>query len=378
MHETPVVSVIMPSLNEEATIATCINKVKSIFEENDISGEIIIADNSTDNTPTIAKDLGADVVTPNKMGYGNAYLEGLSRAKGDYIVIADADGTYDFFDIPKFLDPLMGGMADLVIGSRLKGEIKKDAMPWLHQHIGNPLLTGILNFLFKVGISDAHCGMRAFTKKALDKMNLRSGGMEFASEMVIEAAKKNLKIREVPITYYSRDNAPSKLNSFSDGWRHIRFMMLYNPTLFFLIPGIMLLFFGLVLTLTLYTRGNVVETRLHSFILGGVLAIMGAQTILMGLNTKVYGIAYGTTKAEGLIKKFLDYRSLEVELLCGAILFLLGLVMGVRILSIWIYSGYGSLSEVGNAVLAMVISSIGISMVFSALFVSMLLLGNKE
>ena len=378
MHETPVVSVIMPSLDEEGTIATCIEKAKSVFEKNGICGEVVIADSSTDKTPTIAKKLGANVIIPPKKGYGNAYLEGLSQAKGNFIIIADADGTYDLLDIPKFLEPLMNGTADFVIGSRLKGEIKKGAMPWLHQHIGNPLLTGILNFLFNVDISDAHCGMRAFTKNALEKMDLRSGGMEFASEMVIEAVKKDLKIVEVPITYYPRDGASSKLNSFTDGWRHLRFMMLYNPAIFFLIPGIVLFLLGLFLTFMLFSLGGGVETRLHSFILGGILSIMGFQTMVMGINTKVYGIVYGTAKAEGLIKRFLDYRCLEVELFIGAFLFLIGLVMGIRILIAWIYSGYGSLSEVGNAVLAMVTSSIGISLVFSALFVSMILLGSKE
>jgi len=378
MHETPVVSVIMPSLDEEGTIATCIEKANSVFEKKGICGEVVIADSSADKTPTIAKNLGANVIVPSKKGYGNAYLEGLSQAKGNFIIIADADGTYDLLDIPKFLEPLMNGTADFVIGSRLKGEIKKGAMPWLHQHIGNPLLTGILNFLFNVDISDAHCGMRAFTKNALEKMDLQSGGMEFASEMVIEAVKKDLKIVEVPITYYPRNGASSKLNSFTDGWRHLRFMMLYNPALFFLIPGIMLFLLGLFLTFMLFSGGGGVETRLHSFILGGILSIMGFQTMIMGVHTKVYGIVYGTAKAEGLIKRFLDYRCLEVELFIGVSLFLIGLVMGVRILRAWMYSGYGSLSEVGNAVLAMVTSSIGISLVFSALFVSMLLLGSKE
>ena len=222
----PSLSIVMPSMNEEETIRICIEKAQSIIKKYGIEGEVIVADNSSDRTPEIAASMGAKVIGPIK-GYGNAYLKGLAEAKGDYIAIADADNTYDLLELDKFLDPLMSGEADFVMGTRIKGNIKKGAMPWLHQYIGNPLLTGMLNFLFKTEISDAHCGMRAFTKEALNKMHLKTHGMELASEMVIEAAKSELRIKEVPISYYSR-RAPSKLRSFHDGWRHVRFMMLYQ------------------------------------------------------------------------------------------------------------------------------------------------------
>jgi glycosyltransferase involved in cell wall biosynthesis len=373
----PDVSVVMPSKNEEEAIGRCIDEVKKVFNENHIDGEIIVADSSTDKTAEIARSLGANVITPSKMGYGNAYLEGLPAAKGEYIVIADADNTYDLSEIPRFIEPLMKGEAGFVIGNRLGGEIKKGAMSWLHRYIGNPILTKILNLLFKTNISDAHCGMRAFTREAYEEINLKAGGMEFASEMIMEAARKNLKIQEVPITYYPRSGT-SKLDSFGDGWRHMRFMMLYNPTPFFVIPGVFLFAFGLILTLTLLIRGNVVETNLHSLILGSILAIIGFQTIVMGIYTKVYGIVHGVTEAKGFIKMFLDYHSLEIELFLGIALFLGGLVMGISILLTWVHSGYGALSEVGNAVLALITASIGIMLIFSALFVSMLLLDMKK
>lgn len=373
----PEVSVVMPSKNEEEAIGICIEKVKKVFNENHIDGEIIVADSSTDKTADIARSLGAKVITPSKMGYGNAYLEGLSAAEGEYIVIADADNTYDLSEIPGFIEPLKKGEADFVMGNRLGGEIKRGAMSGLHRYIGNPVLTKILNLLFKTNISDAHCGMRAFTREAYEKINLKTGGMEFASEMIMEAARKNLKIQEVPITYYPRSGS-SKLDSFSDGWRHMRFMMLYNPTPFFVIPGVLLFAFGLILTLTLLIRGNVVETNLHSLILGSILAIIGFQTIVMGIYTKVYGIVHGVTEAKGFIKIFLDYHSLEKELFLGIALFLLGLVMGIRVLLIWVHLGYGTLSEVGSAVLALITASIGIMLIFSALFVSMLLLDMKR
>ncbi|MDY6965090.1 MAG: glycosyltransferase family 2 protein [Halobacteriota archaeon] len=374
----PSVSVVIPSLNEEKTIASCIEKALSVFDDLGIDGEVIVADNSTDRTPKIATSLGAKVVTPTKMGYGSAYLKGLSSAEGEYIVIADADATYNFLEMPKFLEPLMNGDADFVMGTRLKGDIKDGAMPWLHLHIGNPLLTKILNVLFKMNVSDTHCGMRAFTREALEKMNLRSTGMEFASEMIIEAARTGLRISEVPITYYPRLGSPSKLSSFSDGWRHIRFMMLYNPVPFLFVPGFFLFIFGLLLTLTLLIQGNVVETNLHSLILGSLLAIIGFQTIIMGIYTRVYAIVHGLAREEGFIKRFLDYHSLEMELFVGAGLFLIGLITGTRVLITWIFSGYGALSEVGSAVISMVLATIGIMLIFSALFVSLLLLDKEE
>ena len=211
----PTISIVMPSMNEKNTIEVCIQKSLAVIDNYKLDGEIIVVDNSTDGTDEIARSMGVIVIDSVK-GYGNAYIAGLSRSKGDYIAIMDADDTYNILELPKFLDILISGEADFVIGSRLKGTIKKGAMPLLHRHIGNPLLTWVLNILFKTRISDAHCGMRAFTRDALNKMNIKTHGMEMASEMVIEAADKGLRIKEVPITYDVRDT-PSKLRSFQDG-----------------------------------------------------------------------------------------------------------------------------------------------------------------
>jgi glycosyltransferase involved in cell wall biosynthesis len=369
----PEVSVVMPSLNEEGTIERCIEKVKKVFNENHSGGEIIVADNSTDKTAEIAKSLGATVITPEKKGYGNAYLAGLSYAKGDFIVITDSDGTYDLSEIPKFLEPLIKGDADFVIGNRLGDDILKNAMPRLHRYIGNPLLTEILNRLFEIEISDAHCGMRAFTKEAYGKMNLRTGGMEFASEMIVEAARKNLRIKEVPIAYYPRIS-PSKLHSFSDGWRHLRFMMLYKPIPFLFVPGVLVFLLGVLLSLTILLRGNVETSHMHSLIFGSILTIIGFQTIATGIYMKAYAAVHGLCEKEGFIKKLLDYHSLEKELILGAALLLLGLALGLKVLLTWINVGFGSLSEIENAVIAMVLAAIGIQMMFTAIFLSVLLL----
>ena len=367
------VSLVFPSMDEEDTIGICIDKAVTVFNKLGTNWEIIVADSSSDRTPEIAASKGAKVITPKKLGYGNAYLAGLSHAKGDVIVIADSDGTYDLSEMPKFLEPLIKGDADFVIGNRLGGEILKNAMPWHHRYIGNPLLTKILNRLFKIGISDAHCGMRAFTREAYEKMNLRTGGMEFASEMIVEAARKNLRIKEVPITYYPRIT-PSKLHSFSDGWRHLRFMMLYKPVPFLFVPGVLVFLLGLLLSLTMLLRGNVETSHLHSLIFGSILTIIGFQTIATGIYMKAYAAVHGLCEREGFIKKLLDYHSLEKEMIIGAALLLLGLAMGIKVLLTWISVGFGSLSEIENAVIAMVFAAIGIQTIFTAIFLSVLLL----
>jgi glycosyltransferase involved in cell wall biosynthesis len=365
-------SIVMPSMNEEETIRICIQKAQSIFKKYGLEGEIIIADNSSDRTAEIASSMGAKVIGPIK-GYGNAYLKGLAEAKGDYIAIADADNTYDLLELDRFFDPLMAGEADFIMGSRLKGNIKKGAMPWLHQYIGNPFLTAMLNFLFKTKISDAHCGMRAFTKEALEKMNLKTHGMELASEMVIEAAKCGLRIKEIPITYYSR-KAPSKLRSFQDGWRHIRFMMLYRPLPFLLLPGALVFVLGALIICSLLLSGDEAQSRLHSFILGCMLLIIGGQTLSTGGYMKMYSLVRGEPKSKDITSKWLNYHSLEKELLAGSLMLAVGLLLGLKVIYTWISSGYGSLSEVKGAAISMVFSFIGLQMIFSAIVLSVMLL----
>ncbi len=373
----PKVSVVMPSLDEEATVGVCIEKIKKVFDEKQIDGEIFLADNSTDKTPEIARALGANVITPNKRGYGNAYLAGLSHAKGDFIVIADADGTYDLSEMWQFLEPLINGEADFVMGNRLGGKIEKGAMPKLHQYIGNPLLTAILNRLFKIKISDTHCGMRSFTKAAYEKMDLKTGGMEFASEMIVEAARKNMRIKEVTINYYPR-SAPSKLHTFSDGWRHLRFMMLYKPVPFLFVPGTLVFLLGVLLSLTILLHGDSGTSRMHSVIFSSILVIIGIQTIATGIYIKAYAAVQGLCEKEGIIKKLLDYHSLEKELILGIALLFVGLAIGVNVVLTWMSVGFGSLSEVNNAVMAMVLAAIGIQLIFTAIFLSVLLLEKGE
>ena len=373
----PLVSLVIPAMDEEETIGECIRRARAVFEEMGIEGEVIVADSSGDETPEIARSLGAEVVRPEKLGYGNAYLAGFSRARGRYIVIMDGDLTYDPLEIPEFIRVLESGRADLVIGTRLKGEIKEGAMPALHRYLGNPLLTGILNLLFGAGISDAHSGMRAITREALDRLHLRAGGMEFASEMLIEASRKGLSIEEIPITYHRR-RGTSKLRSFTDGWRHLRFMILYRPGPFLLGPGAVALLLGLALTLFVLMQEPSRDLRAHSLILGSMLLIMGYQTLLSGFYIAAFGKAYGVEDPGQLARILTSYHSLEKELLAGLAFLGGGVVLGLDVVLRWMEAGYGSIQEMQESVMAMILVVIGVQTIFSAVFISLLLLNSGE
>ncbi|AIU69532.1 dolichol-P-glucose synthetase [Thermococcus eurythermalis] len=364
------VSVILPTMNEEKAVAKIISQIKETLEQMGISYEIIVVDKSSDRTPEIARNLGAKVVRQKRKGYGDAYLEGFAVAKGKYIVMMDADGSYDPRDIPKFLEMLKNEDVDFVMGTRLKGEIKPGAMPWLHRYVGNPLLTKILNLFFKAGISDAHCGFRAIKREALEKLPLKCRGMEFASEMVIEAAKAGLRIAEVPITYYPRIG-DSKLHSFRDGWRHLRLMLLYSPSYLFLLPGLFLVIIGFGLIAYAY---NTDPLRMHTMILGSLLTIVGFQVINFGISGKVYAVKEGLDRPDRITKFFMRYSILEEGLILGGTLFVAGLTLGVRIFLKWREAGYGELFEVRSAIIVLTLIALSIQLIFFSFFISSLML----
>jgi hypothetical protein len=367
------ISIVIPALNEEGIVGKTVRTVPvDKLNKHGLETEIIVVDNaSTDNTAKEAEEAGARVVLGSKRGYGNAYLAGFKEATGDIIVMGDADGTYPFPMTYEFIQPILKGEADFVMGSRLKGDIKEGAMPALHRYVGNPFLTWVLNKLFGAGISDAHCGMRAIKKETLKILDLKSGGMEFASEMVIEAARKNIKIAEIPITYYPREGE-SKLSSFADGWRHLRFMMLYRPTPFLLGPGLIALLVGLILTFTVAIQGS----RLHTLILGSLLLIIGYQMLLAWIHFGAFGTVYGFSKSSGIIQKIMSYHSLGRELSVGLILLAAGVVGGLYVLYSWSAVGFGSLYQIQYAMIALILSILGIQTIFSGMFLSLLLLAN--
>jgi glycosyltransferase involved in cell wall biosynthesis len=370
----PLVSLIVPTKDEAETISELIHRARLEFQKMGIEGEIIVVDSSTDGTSNIAISNGALVIVPQKAGYGNAYMAGFEKARGKYIILIDGDLTYDPYEIKKILDPLLNENYDMVMGSRLKGKVLPGSMTPLHRYIGNPFLTWLLNKLFSTNISDAHCGFRAITQQALEILDLRTGGMEFASEMVIEAARKELRIAEVPITYYPR-KGKSKLNSFSDGWRHLRFMILYRPVPFLLVPGLVALMLGLTLTLEVQLQG---WSRMHSMILGSLLLLIGYQLLLSGLYFGAFGEAYGLSKGSTFAQKLMSYHSLEKELVAGSILLIAGIALGVKVLLDWKTAGFGTLYEIQAATMSMIFTILGLQTIFSGLFISLLLLNREE
>jgi glycosyltransferase involved in cell wall biosynthesis len=372
---TPVdVSVVMPCLNEERTIGACITKAKEAFQRLGLRGEVIVCDNgSTDRSVEIATALGARVVHEQRRGYGSAYLRAIAEARAEYIVMGDSDDTYDFRDLAPFITPLREG-SDLVMGSRFAGKIMPGAMTFSHRYIGNPVLSGILKAFYGVNITDAHCGMRSFTKSAYQKMELQSTGMEFASEMVVNAGRAKLKIAEVPVTYYPR-LGESKLETWRDGWRHLRFMLLYSPTHLFLLPGLFLLIPGLLLLLAELPGPFYVGGRgfyLHFMILGSMLTILGYQVLSLGMYAKSYALSIGVLRQDSLLYNLGRHYTLERGLWAGAIMFLVGFGVDSWILANWISSNFGALSATRPALLASTLIVLGVQTIFSSFFLSLL------
>ncbi len=366
------VSVVIPCLNEAETIALCIRKARGAMERDGLTGEVIVADNgSTDDSDAIAAQEGARVVRETRRGYGNAYLAGFAAAQGRYIVMADGDDTYDFDQVGRFVEPLENG-ADLVMGSRLKGHIHKGAMPALHRYVGNPLLTGILNLFYRSGVSDAHCGMRAFRREALERLDLRMPGMEFASEMVIRASKAGLTIEEIPIEYHPRQGE-SKLNSFRDGWRHLRFLLVHSPTHLFLVPGIVFVVIGLLGMLTVLTDINFFGRQwdLHAMIGSSMLTIAGAQVLGLGLCARSYGVHH-LGERDALLEGYERRVRLEHGLLGGALLLLAGAAIGAVVLITWIDRGLGALGEERLAVLSLTLIVVGMQVIFTSFLLSII------
>jgi len=369
-------SIVMPCLNEEQTIGQCVEKAKRGIASVGMNGEVVVVDNgSTDRSIEIARSIGARVIIEPNKGYGSAYKRGFSEAKGDYLIMGDSDDTYDFSEIKAFIDGLKRG-SDMVVGTRLKGKILPGAMPPLHRYLGTPVIAWLLNLFFRTGVSDPNCGMRGLTKEAFRKMDLQSGGMEFASEMIINAAREGLKISEVPITYYPR-KGDSKLRTFRDGWRHLRFMLFYSPTYLFLLPGSFIMVLGLILMLLVFPgplRFGRLTLDIHYMVLGSACSILGSQILTMGLFAKCYAFTEGYELRDKFINIFLRFFTLERGIYLGGISLLLGSLMSVYVLIKWINSGFGALSEVRTALLALTLVILGVQAIFSSFFISILLL----
>ncbi|MCX7712816.1 MAG: glycosyltransferase family 2 protein [Chthoniobacterales bacterium] len=348
--ETPLVTILMPCLNEAETLPFCIEEAKFGLRDAGVTGEILIADNgSTDGSAEIAASLGARVVTVAERGYGSALRGGMEAARGRYIIMGDADASYDFSCIRPFIEKLEAG-ADLVMGCRLPaggGRILPGAMPWKHRWIGNPILTFIGRLLFRCPSHDFHCGLRALTKSAFERMDLRTTGMEFASEMVIKASLRGMRIEEVPITLRKdRRSRPPHLRSWRDGWRHLRFMLLFSPRWLFFYPGIFLtlasgfLFLGLL-------RGEIqlagVSLDINTLDVASLGLLFGYQMILLGTFVRIFAYTRGFLPEHHILRKAFRFFTLEKGLLAGFAALVAGfLLIGFVILG-WAREGFGDL-----------------------------------
>ena len=364
------VSIVIPCLNESENIEECVSRAFGVLEANALEGEVIVVDNgSEDGSAALARAAGATVVVEPRRGYGRAYLTGFATARCDYIVMIDADLTYDFAETPRFVAELDGG-AELVMGNRLSS-IDPGAMS-LTSRIGNPLLTGFLRLLHSTPAGDAHCGLRAVRRGVLPELDLRSTGMEFASEMVIRASKVGLDVREVPIALHVR-GGESKLSPFRDGWRHLRLILIYSPTALFIVPGLVIVGLSVLLGLAVFTHVSLFGRGyyVHTLIGASALAIVGTQVVGLGLCGRAYAV-YVMGERDPWLQRMQGRFRLEHGLLLGLAVAVVGFTLGGFVVGIWIDHGFGTLGEERLAILAMTFAVIGIQVFFTSFLLSLL------
>jgi hypothetical protein len=369
----PEISVVIPCLNEEASIGGVVGWAWEGIEHSGRSGEVIVVDNgSTDRSVELATEAGARVIHESRRGYGSAYLRGLAEARGDYIFMGDADGTYDFRNLNPFLEQLDDGK-EFVLGSRYLGHIHEGAMPWLHRRIGNPILTWILNLFFGLKVSDAYCGLRAIRRTTEQRLDLQATGMEFALEMNLKAAKRKVAIGEVPIDYYARAG-DSKLHTWRDGWRSLRFMLVHSATFLFLIPGAIILALGF-LVLVPMSSGPItifgVTLHIHTMIVASTAVLVGAQIVQLGVFARTYAVMY-LGDEDRVLESLSKHVRLEHGLIGGSVLALAGVGIILGIFVDWAANGFGVLSREYLAILGLTLTGLGVQVVFASFFLSVL------
>jgi len=338
-------SIVLPCLNEAETIGICLKKAAKFLQENKINGELVVGDNdSSDGSQEIALSFGARVVDVKLRGYGAALDGAIRTARGKYIIMGDADNSYDFSNIMPFVEKLRDGY-DLVMGNRFQGGISPGAMPPLHKYFGNPLLTAIGRLFFRSNCKDFHCGLRGFNRQSILALNLQTTGMEFASEMVVKATLAKLKTTEVPITLQPDGRSrPPHLRSWRDGWRHLRFLLMYSPRWLFLLPGVLLIVLGIALFFLLLLRPLSIGTVTldnHTFLFASGFLIIGYQALIFAMLTKIFAITAGLLPEDPTLKKAFKYFTLEVGLLFGAALILIGLCLSIFSIYHWRLAGFG-------------------------------------
>ncbi|NQU32630.1 MAG: glycosyltransferase family 2 protein [Bacteroidetes bacterium] len=368
------ITILMPCLNESETLAICINKAQRFLKENKISGEVLIADNgSTDNSIAIALKEGAKVVTVEEKGYGSALITGINSAAGKYIIMGDADDSYDFYHLEGFVDKLRNGN-DLVMGNRFKGGIKKGAMPFLHRYVGNPVLSFIGRVFFNSIIKDFHCGLRGFHKERIKKLGLITPGMEFASEMVVKATILNYRMAEVPIILHAdgRSRSPH-LNTWRDGWRHLVFLLMYSPKWLFFFPSIFILLISLAGLSALLTGTQHIfnlNLDIHTLTLAGSMVVLSYQLFLFAIFIRIYSVNQGYYPAKKKHMLFFKIFTLERGIVIGFMLLLFGIVIFTYLIGKWYDMGFGEIKNVSSTFKLLIPSitliSIGIQTIFAS------------
>ncbi|HUL35284.1 MAG TPA: glycosyltransferase [Candidatus Eisenbacteria bacterium] len=379
-HETGAsldVSVVIPCLNEANSLAFCIEKAIAALRKAGLRGEVIVADNgSTDGSIEIAKFSGASVLRVSERGYGAALKAGIAASHGEYVVMGDADDSYDFGEVPNFVQELRRGN-DLVMGNRFKGGIQPGAMPLLHRYLGNPGFSWLVNVFFGAGVGDSYCGLRGFRRALYDKLELRSSGMEFALEFVIKASQIGARISEIPIILWpDKRGRPPHLRSFRDGWRSLRFMLMYAPNWLYFLPGSLLMVLGLGLVSWLLPGPRQltphVTLDIHTMVFGVIFTLLGVQILSIGAFAKVFSYAARFDRGTISLRRFLKRITLETGLVFGAVVFLAGFLGCAWITWRWIASGFGPLYQVREILFWSMWLFLGVQIIFSSFFLSML------
>jgi glycosyltransferase involved in cell wall biosynthesis len=340
-------TILMPCLNEALTLETCLAKARSFLERAGVAGELLVADNgSDDGSVAIAERMGARVVHVPTRGYGAALIAGIKSASGRFVIMGDSDDSYDFAKLDEMLEALRRG-AELVMGNRFLGVIHPGAMPWLHRHLGNPVLSMIGRLFFRVPIGDFHCGLRGFCRRSMLNLDLRSPGMEFASEMVVKASLANLALAEVPVSLYPDGrNRPPHLRTWRDGWRHLSFLMMMSPRWLMLYPGLLLMLIGFLGQVVISIGPVIVRGvgfDIHTLLYSGAASVMGLQLIIFAVIAKMIGIINGVFPRKGLMDKLVSAFTLERGLLLGGGLALFGLALALYSVHLWVIAGFSSL-----------------------------------